>query len=157
MDNALLIILAILRDLGPYTWFIVGALFLIAEVVLPGINLIWFGAAASAVGAMLLAFPGLGWEVQMVAFIVCSGLSVAAARVIANRVTAEADDVVNRGPAALIGRQLALAEPIVNGTGRATFADSSWRVTGPDQPAGTLVKVVGIDASTLVVEPVQRG
>lgn len=150
----MMFILAILQGAGPYTWFIVGALFLIAEVVLPGINLIWFGAAASAVGAMLLVFPELGWETQMMAFIIFSALSVAAARVIASKTVDLEHEAVNRGPASLIGRQLALAEPIVNGTGRATFADSTWRVTGPDQPAGTLVKVVGIDASTLVVEPI---
>ncbi|MEM8665256.1 MAG: NfeD family protein [Pseudomonadota bacterium] len=155
MDEPMMIFLAILRDLGPYAWFIVGSLFLIAEVVLPGINLIWFGAAASAVGAILLAYP-LGWEWQMVLFLTLAAASVVAARQIAARRDGDDADQVNRGPTAMIGRELALAEPIVNGAGRAHHGDSLWRVAGPDQPAGARVRVVGLDASTLVVEPIDR-
>jgi len=145
--------LSILRDLGPYAWFIVGALFLIAEVILPGINLIWFGAAASATGLLLLAFP-IGWEAQMLSFLGFSAISVVAARVLAARIAAASAETVNRGAAMMIGRELTLAEPIVNGTGRALHGDGTWRVAGPDAPAGVRVRVVGVDAATLVVEPV---
>ncbi|WMS41174.1 NfeD family protein [Acuticoccus sp. MNP-M23] len=151
----MIVFLAILRDLGPYVWFIVGALFLIAEVMLPGVNLIWFGVAASATGLVDLAVP-LGWELQMVCFLAISAISVVAARMITMRSISTGTEEVNRGPSSMIGRELALADPIVNGTGRALFADSTWRVAGADQPAGTRVRVVGIDASTLVVEPVER-
>ncbi|MEO1103899.1 MAG: NfeD family protein [Pseudomonadota bacterium] len=150
-----MVALGILQDLGPYAWFIVGALFLIAEVILPGVNLIWFGAAASATGLLLFAVP-LEWQGQMVAFLVFAGLSVLFARFLAARQVDDGADQVNRGPATLIGRELALAEPIVNGTGRALYADGTWRVAGPDRPAGTRVRVIGIDASTLVVEPIER-
>ncbi|MEM7693516.1 MAG: NfeD family protein [Pseudomonadota bacterium] len=151
----LLTILGILQNLGPYAWFIVGALFLTAEVILPGVNLIWFGAAASLVGIVLMAVP-LGWEWQMALFLVSAGVSVVAARFIAARRPDDGEDRVNRGTDTMIGRELPLAEPIVNGTGRALYADGTWRVFGPDRPAGTLVRVVGVDASTLVVEPVEK-
>ncbi|MEM0909133.1 MAG: NfeD family protein [Pseudomonadota bacterium] len=147
-----MIALSIFAALGPYAWFIVGAAFLIAEVMLPGINLIWFGAAASATGLVLFAVP-LDWPAQMIVFLVFSALSVVAARVLAVRGAASRVDVVNRGGDEMIGRELALAEPIVNGIGRALYGDGMWRVSGADQPAGTKVKVVGIDAATLVVEP----
>ncbi|RAI00294.1 hypothetical protein DLJ53_18985 [Acuticoccus sediminis] len=154
-----MLLLAVLRDLGPYAWFIVGALFLIAEVVLPGINLIWFGAAASATGLAALAWPpafgsGLGWEGQMVAFIGFAAVSVIGARFLAARRFDDGADRVNRDLTAYVGRELVLAEPIVAGHGRAHWGDSLWRVTGPDLPAGERVRVVGVDGATLRVEPV---
>ena len=158
----MMVLLAVLRDLGPYAWFIVGALFLIAEVVLPGINLIWFGAAASATGLVALAWPPLfaavlGWEGQMAAFIAFAAISVIGARFLAARRFDDGIDRVNRDPSVHIGRELVLAEPIVAGTGRAVWGDSLWRVTGPDLPAGLRVRVVGIDGSTLRVEPLAAG
>lgn len=150
----MMLALAVLRDLGPYAWFIVGVLFLIAEVILPGINLIWFGAAATATGLTLFAVP-LAWQGQMAAFLLYATASVIAARILARRMRGDGDPPVNRGPASMIGRELALAEPIVNGNGRALYGDGTWRVAGKDQPAGTRVRVVGIEASTLLVEPVE--
>lgn len=145
--------LTALQQLGPYAWFIVGAIFLIAEVILPGVNLIWFGAAATLTGLVMLGF-GLSWQMQMAIFLVAASVSVLAARFLARRQDAAHEPPVNRGVSAMVGRELALAEPIVNGVGRALYGDGSWRVAGRDQPAGTRVRVVGVEASTLLVEPV---
>ncbi|WP_420391360.1 NfeD family protein [Acuticoccus sp.] len=155
----MMLVLAVLRDLGPYAWFIVGALFFIAEVVLPGVNLIWFGLAASLTGTVGLAGPALlgeavGWEMQMVSFIAFAAVAVLAARLVVGRRPDDGADRVNRSPTAYIGREVILAEPIVGGTGRVTWGDSLWRVAGPDLPAGTRVRVVGVEAATLAVEPV---
>jgi membrane protein implicated in regulation of membrane protease activity len=47
-----------------------------------------------------------------------------------------------------------LAEPIVNGSGRAKVRDSTWQVRGPDAPAGARVRVTGVaDGVVLTVEP----
>ena len=150
----MMFVLAILQDLGPYTWFIVGALFLIAEVILPGVNLIWFGAAATATGLVQLGIP-LHWQGQMVAFLGFAALLVLGVRILTQRGPLRPEALVNRGPASMVGRELALAEPIVNGTGRALYGDGTWRVAGRDQPAGTRVRVIGIEASTLLVEPIE--
>lgn len=151
----MMFLLAVLRELGPYAWFIVGTIFLIAEVILPGASLIWFGAAASLTGLLLFVYP-LGWEGQMIAFIVFSAVTVLAGRMIAARSVDDGADRVNRGAQTMLGRELSLAEPIVNGIGRAAYGDGFWRVAGPDQPAGARVRVVGFDAATLLVEPVHR-
>ena len=150
----MMLVLSVLNQLGPYAWFIVGALFLIAEVILPGVNLIWFGAAATATGLVLFAVD-LSWQGQMAAFLILSAASVVAARFLARRQLGEGEPPVNRGAASLVGRELALAEPIVNGVGRALYGDGTWRVAGRDQPAGTRVRVVGVEASTLLVEPLE--
>jgi membrane protein implicated in regulation of membrane protease activity len=150
----MMMVLAILRELGPYAWFIVGALFLIAETLLPGASLIWFGVAASLTGGLLILWP-LGWEGQMVAFLAFSAATVVGGRVIAARTGGVGEAAVNRGARALVGRELGLCEPIVNGFGRAAWGDGVWRVTGPDLPAGSRVRVVGVEAATLRVEPAE--
>lgn len=149
-------LLAIFGGLGPYGWFIVGAAFLTAEVLLPGLNLIWFGAAATGVGAILLWTP-LDFAVQMGLFIGLSGITVLAARLIAARREDDGADTVNLGADTLVGRDFVLAEPIAAGHGRAHVGDTLWQVKGPDTPAGARVRVTGIDAATLVVEPLPTG
>lgn len=148
----MMVLISILQGLGPYAWFIVGAVFLIAEVILPGVSLIWFGAAASLTGAALFVFD-MGWVQQVLSFIAFACVTVLAGRALAARSDGDGADRVNRGPGALIGRELALVEPIENGIGRALYGDGHWRVAGPDQPAGTKVRVIGIDGATLTVEP----
>ena len=56
----------------------------------------------------------------------------------------------------MIGRTATLTEPITEGRGRIKLGDTMWRVTGPDLPAGTQVRVTGADATDLelVVEAV---
>jgi membrane protein implicated in regulation of membrane protease activity len=46
-----------------------------------------------------------------------------------------------------------LDKPIVNGSGTVRVGDTVWRVTGPDSPAGSRVKVTRADGATLYVEP----
>ena len=46
-----------------------------------------------------------------------------------------------------------MSEPIVNGRGRIVVDDSSWKVEGPDLPAGATIEVVSADGVVLAVEP----
>jgi hypothetical protein len=45
-----------------------------------------------------------------------------------------------------------LAAPIVDGHGQVKIDDTNWRITGPDLPSGTRVKVIGADGAVLKVE-----
>jgi membrane protein implicated in regulation of membrane protease activity len=45
-----------------------------------------------------------------------------------------------------------LEQGIVNGSGRVQIADAFWDVSGPDLPAGTVVRVVAAHGMTLVVQ-----
>jgi membrane-bound ClpP family serine protease len=42
-------------SLGIWNWFILGALLLIAEALVPGTFMLWLGLAALAVGALAVA------------------------------------------------------------------------------------------------------
>jgi hypothetical protein len=139
--------------LGPWTWIILGLGLVGLELLGPGIYLIWFGLAALLTGVLDFAF-GLSWQA---AFLTFAALSVAA--VIAGRALTRHPGEPSAGPGALnrrgealVGRVFVLEEPIVQGSGRVRVDDSSWRVTGPDSPAGASVRVVRVDGATLVVE-----
>lgn len=147
------LLVVLLSGIGPYGWFVLGAVLLTAETLLPGVSLIWFGLAATAVGLLELAMP-IAWETQVVAFLGFAAMAVLIGRLVGARRTGDDADRVNRGAATLIGRELVLCEPIVAGAGRAAWGDTVWRVRGPECPAGARVRVTGADAATLLVEPV---
>ena len=52
-----------------------------------------------------------------------------------------------------IGRVFTLAEPIADGRGRLHVDDTMWKIEGDDVPAGTQVRVTGVDGVVLKVEP----
>jgi hypothetical protein len=62
-----------------------------------------------------------------------------------------ADPLLNDRAARLIGETVELTGPIVNGRGRARVGDGEWNVRGPDAPAGTCLRVIGIEDGALVV------
>ena len=59
--------------------------------------------------------------------------------------------LLNERAARLIGQSFVLAEPIVDGKGRIRVDDTNWRITGPDLPSGTRVRVTGNDGAVLSV------
>ena len=63
---------------------------------------------------------------------------------------------LNRRGEQMIGRTAVLSEPIQNGRGKAKIDDSVWRVEGSDLPAGTQIKVTGVDGAILKVEAAAR-
>ena len=49
-----------------------------------------------------------------------------------------------------------LEEPIVSGVGRVRLGDTTWRVQGPDLPAGTAVRIAASNGGVLTVAPVAK-
>ncbi|HSM41450.1 MAG TPA: NfeD family protein [Afifellaceae bacterium] len=146
----------IVNSLGGWNWIIVGFGLLAIEILAPGFFFLWLGIAALVIGtsALLIAWP---WQLQIIGFAV---LSVASAYV-GKTMMGYADDDgqtedphLNKRAARLQGRTFVLTEAIEHGSGRIKVDDSIWRVTGPDAPQGSTVRVVGGDGTVLTVEPV---
>lgn len=134
--------------LGPvWLWIVAGLVLAGAEILLPGIFLIWLGLAAllTGLGAALLPMP---WQAQLLVWAVLSLASAALANRLLRRRTAPALNQPDRG---LIGREGVLAEAIVGGAGALRLDDTYWRVSGPDLPAGTRVRVTGLAGTVLTV------
>jgi membrane protein implicated in regulation of membrane protease activity len=135
-------------------WWILAGLLAGIEILAPGFFFIWLGAAAALTGLIALVIPGMGWEIEALIFAVLAVASVIAWRSYAKK-TKGADDpasTLNRRGEQLIGRTAVLSEPIQNGRGKARIDDTVWRVEGADLPAGTPIKVTGVDGAILKVE-----
>lgn len=134
-----------------WSWVIGGLVLATAEILVPGIFLIWLGLAALATGLVTAAFP-LPWQGQTLLFAALAVILAGVATALQRRRAARQGSGLNRADRGLIGREAVLEAPIVEGTGRVRFDDTLWRVTGPDLPAGRRVRVIGISGTVLRVE-----
>lgn len=143
-------------ELGPWIWWIAGLILLAAELVLPGVFLIWIGLAALATGILSLALWEAGywtWHVQLLIFAVLAVVATFLGRRYLSKDDAGTDEPhLNDRAASLVGRIATLQEPIINGRGRIRLDDTSWPVNGPDLPAGTRVRVSTARGNELTVE-----
>jgi len=143
---------------GAWNWMILGTVLLALEILTPGVYLLWLGIAAIITGLLSFAFwetAFWGWQVQILAFLVLSIVSVLIGRrVFPTTGTADTDQpLLNQRERQLIGRTATLEEPIVEGRGRIRLGDTLWRISGPDLPAGARVRVTAAVNGELTVEP----
>jgi len=140
-----------LSQLGNWNWFIAGGILLALEVMVPGTFMLWLGLAAIATG-VIGWIVSMSWQVQIVVFAILSVISVLLGRRFYPTVVTETDKpFLNRRADAFVGRVFTLDEPIIHGGGRVRIDDTTWRVSGPDSPAGSKVRVERADGATLVV------
>jgi hypothetical protein len=142
--------------LGYWHWLGLGVVLLIAEILLPGTFLIWFGAAAIVVGGVLFLAPALAWQWQMVLFVGLAVASIIGWRRYRDRNPATTSHpTLNLRGAQYIGRQLTLTEPFQNGQGRVRVDDTVWlaRCSASSLPVGAVVQVVAVEGTVLVIEP----
>jgi hypothetical protein len=140
-------------DIAFWHWWVLGFGLLLIEMFLPtGFALIWIGAAALLVGLLSWLIPALNWEVEMVLFGVLSIASFLLWKKFRPAPTETGEPTLNRRGHSYVGRTFTLTDPIVNGVGKLSVDDSQWRISGPDAPAGTQVRVINVDSSTLLVE-----
>ncbi len=134
-------------------WWILAGLLLILELTAPAFFFLWLGIAAAAVGLILLVFPSIELETQLVLFAIASIVAVVAWRKYreSRPITTDQPNLNRRGHQ-YIGRTFSLTDSIDNGVGKVTVDDSTWKVKGPDMPAGTHIKVTGVEGTVFMVE-----
>ena len=143
----------LLEHLVFWHWWVLGLALLVLEVVMPGTFFLWLAIAAGITGFVMLAFPAMGWALEVVVFAVLAVASVLIGRAILKRHPIEtADPTLNRRGEQHVGKVYTLAVAIENGRGTLQVGDSVWRVEGPDLPAGAQVRVTAADGAALKVE-----
>lgn len=147
----------IAAELGPWSWWVAGMALLAAELVAPGVFLVWMGLGALATGILSLVFwdsPFWVWQVQLLVFAAFSVVFTLAGRRLMRGRGGDSDEpLLNQRTASLVGRTATLREPIREGRGRIRLDDTWWPVIGPDLPAGTRIRVVASHGRDLTVEP----
>jgi membrane protein implicated in regulation of membrane protease activity len=134
-------------------WAALSLLLIAAEVMAPGVFMLWLGISAGVVCFAVLLFPGIPLLWQAASFIVLSFVSIALYRRYF-RQDGERNDqpLLNRRAEQFVGKVLVLDSALVDGTGRIRVGDAYWTVTGPDLPAGSKVRVIGADSMVLKVQ-----
>jgi len=135
-------------------WWAFAFLLYAAEALLPGIYLLWLGFAATAVAVVTLVLDLPIW-IQWSLFSVFSLASLYFGwRWKKSHQSSPTDKpLLNRRAQQYVGRVVTLETAIQNGRGRAHVDDTLWRVSGPDLPAGTQVRITGAEGARFTVEP----
>ena len=136
-------------------WLIAAVVLGIAELLIPGVFLIFLAIAATVVGAATLALPDLPLVAQLGAFGAWSIVTVLIGRRWYSDYPVETrDPLLNDRAARMIGETVVVAEAIVAGRGRVRVGDGEWPATGADAAVGVQMRVVRVEAGVVVVEPV---
>lgn len=150
-------------SMGPWNWVILAVALIILEMMIPGVSLLWFGLAAIIIGAVTLALASFApeaaahftWELQLICFAVLAVATVLLIRRYSGPAADPSDEPgLNTRALRYVGRVFTVVDPIIDGRGKIQVGDSLWQAEGSDMPAGTRVKVVGVNATVLIVERV---
>ena len=135
-------------------WLVAAVLLGTAELLVPGVFLIFLAIAAAAVGVATLALPELPLAVQLGAFGTWSVATVLIGhRWYRDYPVATRDPLLNDRARRMIGETVLVASAIVAGRGRVRVADGEWPATGPDAPVGTKMRIVAVRGGIVEVEP----
>jgi hypothetical protein len=138
--------------LGTWNWLIFGFILMALELAAPGVFLFWLGLAALLVGLVSFAVHP-SWQTQLLMFAVFAAAAVPVWRRLARSDTSvsASNPFLNKRAEALVGRVFTLEKPIIDGSGTVRIDDTIWRVSGPDAPAGSRVRIVEAKGANLTV------
>jgi len=146
-----------LDDIDPgWLWMIGGVVLLIAEIMVPGVFLVWIGIAAVVTGLFAVLF-GIGIAGQLGLFALYSVLAVLVGRRFYGVKGIDSiDPLLNDRGARLIGRRVLVVEAVDEDSGRVRVGDSEWSARGGPAEAGERVRITGVDGNCLIVEADRR-
>lgn len=133
-------------------WWALAAVFLVCEMLLPGVVFLFLAIAAGVSGLLLLISADLSLEIQLVVFAIVAVASAIGLRGYLRGLLPKGS-VLNKRGEALVGQIFVLDQPILGGRGRIKLGDGSWSITGPDMVAGAKVRVAAVSGTELRVEP----
>lgn len=134
-------------------WLIAAGLFAAGEVAT--LNLVLLMFAGAALGGMTLAILGAASFVQVIAFIVVSGILLALVRPLATRQLTQNTPLQLDGVSTLIGRTARVTRPIDVSGGRIQMGADEWTArtqhSGESFAVGETVRILQVDGATAVV------
>ncbi len=140
-------------QLGLWNWFIIAALFGLAELTIPGYFMIWYSLAALFVGVLALMID-LSWQMQLILYAgIGMGLLVLSLRFAGSR-TGESDrPLLNKRGKSHIGHTYELLGDTSNGRGSVKVGDSIWSVqleNDINSHKGAAILITGVKGNKLI-------
>lgn len=133
-----------------WLWLIAAAVMLAFELAMPGVFFLWLALAAATVGIITYFWP-LDWLIAIPLFAILSLAYVYFGRPFYGGKRATDEPNLNQRQYNYVGRTYVLAEAMRDGKGKLTIEDTVWDITGADLPAGSRIKITGIDGMVLKV------
>ena len=134
-------------------WLIAAGLFAAGEVVSLDLVLLMF--AGGAVGGMVVALLGGATALQLIAFIVISGVLLALVRPLAQRHLTNRTPLQLDGVDTLIGRTARVTQEIDSAGGRIRMGADEWTArsqhSGERFAVGDTVRILQVEGATAVV------
>jgi inner membrane protein len=128
----------------------------IAELLIPGVFLVFLAVAAAITGVALFALPELPLAAQFGAFAVWSAVAVGVGRRWYRDYPVETSDpLLNDRAARMLGEIVTVEEAIADGRGRVRVGDGTWPARGEDAEVGARVRVIRVEGAMVVVEAVR--
>lgn len=135
-------------------WLVFGLLLIVAEAFVFGAFLLWFGIAALMVGVLTFFVPAMIWMPSILTWALLSVVLVLGWQQYRKKKPAKNNaPTINRRGEQIVGRHFTLGRDIVNGVGELHVDDTRWKlVSHHDLPAGSKVKVIAVEGTSLRVE-----
>ncbi len=134
-------------------WLLAALLLGIAELLVPGVFLIFLAIAAAATGLASFALPDLPLAAQLGSFAAWSVVAVLVGRRWYADYPVEGGDAkLNDRASRLIGERVTVAVAIEGGRGRVVVGDGTWPAAGPDLPVGASAWIVAVKGGVVEVE-----
>ncbi len=134
-------------------WLIAALVLGIAELVVPGVFLVFLAIAAAVTGVAVFALPDLPVAAQLGAFAVWSAVTVLIGRRWYRDYPVEGGDpMLNDRAARMVGQVVVVETAIIGGRGRVMVGDGSWPARGANAAAGERVRIAAVTDGEVVVE-----
>lgn len=137
-------------------WLILGFVLLIAEILIPGVFLLWWGLAAIVVAGLTACINALTLPLSGIIYAVLATIfSILWWKYQHNRDQAdERFSILNHRNQAMLKSRGVVQEMGNNGIGRGRFGDTTWRIQGTDLAIGDIVEVQAVNGITLMVKKI---
>lgn len=134
-------------------WMIAAAVFLVLEILTPGVFFMWIGIAAFITGIVDLAAPETTPAVLGMIFAVLAVISACVGRKLMKK-EQNVPSTLNNRAEQYVGQVFQVYEAVTDGRGKIKVGDTVWAVVADkDIPADTSVRVVSVKGTALTVEP----
>ena len=139
-------------------WLVLGFVLLIAETLVPGVFLLWWGLAAIVAAGVMALVPSLSLTVLAVFYaILAIILSLLWWKYQHSKDNQDQSrTTLNQRDHTLLGKKGTVLEIGSNGIGRGAFGDTTWRIQGEHLTVNDLVVVERVDGITLLVKKGNR-
>ena len=132
-------------------WLVLGLSLIILELFLWTVFLLWIGASAITVSIVFYLMPDTSWLIQLLIFVALSLASTFLAKRYYPVKTV--DDELHEKAKTYIGKECKVSS-IDDEAIKVKIGNSLWFAKGTELSVGQTVKIIDVESSTFIVEPV---